>query len=57
MWQGHAGKRIKVRGFGSFEVREYDGHIARNPKSGVKIEVKPNKLPFKDQYRSKNRLY
>lgn len=41
-----AGGRIEIRGFGSFEVREYDGYTARNPKTGVKLEVKPKKSPF-----------
>lgn len=41
-----SGGRIEVRGFGNFEVREYDGYIARNPKTGVQIEVKPKKMPF-----------
>jgi integration host factor subunit beta len=41
-----SGRRVEVRGFGSFEVREYDGYIARNPKTGVKLEVMPKKLPF-----------
>lgn len=38
--------RIEIRGFGSFEIREYDGYTARNPKTGEQIEVKPKKLPF-----------
>jgi integration host factor subunit beta len=41
-----SGNRIEVRGFGSFEVREYDGYTARNPKNGVKIKVNPKKAPF-----------
>lgn len=41
-----SGNRIEVRGFGSFEVRKYDGYTARNPKTGEKIEVAPKKLPF-----------
>ena len=40
------GNRIEIRGFGSFEVREYDGYTARNPKTGVQLEVKPKKSPF-----------
>jgi integration host factor subunit beta len=40
------GKRIEIRGFGSFEVRDYDGYTARNPKTGVQLEVKPKKSPF-----------
>jgi integration host factor subunit beta len=39
-------ERIEVRGFGSFEIREYDGYKGRNPKTGETIEVKPKKLPF-----------
>jgi integration host factor subunit beta len=41
-----SGNRIEIRGFGSFEVREYDGYTGRNPKTGVEAEVKPKKSPF-----------
>jgi integration host factor subunit beta len=41
-----SGGRIEIRGFGSFEIREYDGYTARNPKSGAQLEVKPKKMPF-----------
>lgn len=41
-----SGNRIEIRGFGSFEIREYEGYTARNPKTGEQIEVKPKKLPF-----------
>ena len=41
-----SGNRIEIRGFGSFEVRDYDGYTARNPRTGVQVEVKPKKLPF-----------
>ena len=40
------GGRIEIRGFGSFTVREYGGYTGRNPKTAVKIDVKPKKLPF-----------
>jgi integration host factor subunit beta len=38
--------RIEIRGFGSFEVREYAGYTGRNPKTGEEIVVLPKKLPF-----------
>jgi integration host factor subunit beta len=38
--------RIEIRGFGSFENRQYNGHIGRNPKTGVPTTVKPKKHPF-----------
>ena len=41
-----SGDRIEIRGFGSFEVREYDGYTGRNPKTGDEIVVLPKKLPF-----------
>ena len=41
-----AGDRIEIRGFGSFEIREYGGYTGRNPKTGIQTEVKPKKSPF-----------
>ncbi len=38
--------RIEIRGFGSFVVRNYEGRLGRNPKTGEVITVKPKKLPF-----------
>ncbi|NQU62690.1 MAG: integration host factor subunit beta [SAR324 cluster bacterium] len=40
-----AGDRVEIRGFGSFNVKEYEGYTGRNPKTGVKVEVQPKKLP------------
>lgn len=40
------GRRIEVRGFGSFEVRSYKGYKGRNPRTGEAVEVAPKKLPF-----------
>ena len=40
-----AGERIEIRGFGSFKVRQYQGYIGRNPRTGATIEVKPKVLP------------
>ena len=31
--------RVELRGFGAFSVKDRAGHIGRNPKSGVKVEV------------------
>ena len=35
-----SGNRIEIRGFGSFEIREYEGHTDRNPKTGLEVVVK-----------------
>jgi integration host factor subunit beta len=41
-----AGNRIEIRGFGSFENRDYEGYTGRNPKSGLEVTVAPKKNPF-----------
>ncbi len=40
------GERIEIRGFGSFEIREYGSYTGRNPKTGELVEVKPKEIPF-----------
>ena len=40
------GGRIEIRGFGSFEIREYEGYTGRNPKTGLEVSVDPKKTPF-----------
>lgn len=41
-----AGDRVEIRGFGSFKVKNYDGYLGRNPKTGEVIKVSKKKLPF-----------
>ena len=40
------GERIEIRGFGSFEIREYRAYEGRNPRTGSAVAVKPKRLPF-----------
>ena len=40
------GERIEIRGFGSFEVREYKAYEGRNPRTGEPVHVRPKRLPF-----------
>jgi integration host factor subunit beta len=40
------GRSVELRGFGSFQVRDYDSYTGRNPKTGNLIKVKPKRLPF-----------
>jgi len=40
------GRGVELRGFGSFQIREYDAYTGRNPKTGERIKVAPKKLPF-----------
>lgn len=34
-----AGKRIEIRGFGSFDLRQRDPRVARNPKTGAVVNL------------------
>ena len=40
------GSRIELRGFGTFEVREREPRLGRNPKSGAKVKLGIRKVPF-----------
>ena len=41
-----SGERIEIRGFGSFEVRNYKSYEGRNPRTGAPVKVAPKRLPF-----------
>lgn len=36
-------ERVEFRGFGTFTVREYDGYVGRNPKTGEQAVVPSKK--------------
>jgi integration host factor subunit beta len=38
--------RIEIRGFGSFNVKDYDGSSGDNPKTDEPVGVGPMKLPI-----------
>ncbi len=40
------GDRVEIRGFGSFKIKDYEGYVGRNPKTGDVVQVQPKKLPF-----------
>jgi len=37
------GKRIELRGFGVFQVRERKKGVGRNPKTGLEVPITPGK--------------
>ncbi len=37
------GKRIELRGFGVFQVRDRKKGVGRNPKTGVEVAITPGK--------------
>jgi integration host factor subunit beta len=39
-------ERVEIRGFGSIFVKEYNGYVGRNPKTGELVQVKTKRLPF-----------
>ncbi len=38
-------RRVEIRGFGTFQVRQYESYQGRNPRTRVSIEVRPKVLP------------
>ena len=40
------GKRIELRNFGNFSVRDYKSYVGRNPKSGESVLVDAKRLPY-----------
>ena len=38
-----AGRRIELRGFGVFQVRDRKRGVGRNPKTGVEVAITPGK--------------
>jgi DNA-binding protein HU-beta len=37
------GKRIELRGFGVFQVRDRKKGVGRNPKTGIEVAISPGK--------------
>lgn len=40
------GRRVEIRGFGSFKMKEYEAYKGLNPKTGEPVDVKPKRMPF-----------
>ncbi len=52
-----SGKRVELRGFGAFSVKTREPRIARNPRTGAKVEVDSKVVPsFKQSKEMKARL-
>lgn len=41
-----SGRRVELRGFGTFQIRDYDGYMGRNPRTGEAVTIAPKRLPF-----------
>lgn len=40
-----AGRRVELRGFGSFQVRRYEAYSGHNPRTGTRVAIRPKILP------------
>ena len=40
------GDRVELRGFGSFSLREREGRMGRNPRTGEAVSVNAKRMPF-----------
>jgi integration host factor subunit beta len=41
-----AGRRVELRGFGAFSVREREARQGRNPRTGETVPVAAKRVPF-----------
>jgi integration host factor subunit beta len=41
-----AGRRVELRGFGAFSVKQKHARLGRNPRTGEKVTIKPKRAPF-----------
>ncbi|MDQ6954527.1 MAG: integration host factor subunit beta [Mariprofundaceae bacterium] len=41
-----AGKRVELRGFGSFTIKKREPRIGRNPKTGEAVKVPAKRVPY-----------
>ncbi len=40
------GDKVEIRGFGSWQMKDYGGYTGRNPKTGESVDVSAKKLPI-----------
>ena len=40
------GDRVELRGFGAFSLREREGRMGRNPRTGEAVSVSAKRMPF-----------
>ena len=40
------GDRVELRGFGAFSLREREGRMGRNPRTGEAVSVNAKRMPF-----------
>ncbi len=40
------GKRVELRGFGAFSVKERESRVGRNPRTGATVSVDAKRIPF-----------
>jgi integration host factor subunit beta len=40
------GDKVEIRAFGTFRTRQRRARIARNPKTGARVEVPAKRIPF-----------
>lgn len=40
------GRRVELRGFGTFSVKNRPAHSGRNPKTGEPVYIEPKSIPY-----------
>jgi len=40
------GEKVEIRGFGSFNTRQRQPRVGRNPKTGARVDVPAKRIPY-----------
>jgi integration host factor subunit beta len=40
------GRRVELRGFGAFSIRDRDARTGRNPRTGTAVDVDAKRVPY-----------
>ncbi len=51
------GEMVKISGFGTFQIRQKNGRMGRNPKTGVEVPIAPRRvLTFRASQKMRDRI-
>ncbi len=42
----HRGEKVELRGFGSFRLRRREPHMARNPRTGDRVDIPSKRIAY-----------
>ncbi len=51
------GEDVKISGFGTFQIKQKNARVGRNPKTGVEVEISPRRvLTFRPSQKMRDKI-